>query len=33
MYVLHVIIDVNDIKHHFNVHVHQYNDVAFTALC
>ena len=42
MYVLHVIIDVNDIKHHFNVsymylhhyvHVHQYNDVAFTASC
>ena len=42
MYVLHVTIDVNDIKHHFNVfymylhgyeHVHQYNDVAFTAQC
>ena len=42
MYVLHVIIDVNNINHHFNVfymylhgyvHVHQYNDVAFTALC
>ena len=42
MYVLHVIIDVNDIKHHFNVfymylhsyvHVHQYNEVALTALC
>ena len=42
MYVLHVTINVNYINHHFNVfymyvhgyvHVHQYNGVAFTALC
>ena len=40
MYILHVTINVNYIKHHFNVfymylhgYVHQYNGVAFTALC
>ena len=40
--MFYMIIDVNDIKHHFNVfymylhsyvHVQQYKDVAFTALC